>query len=268
MGSADLTGRYETIVYERTSTEYGDIATITLDRPALRNAIDAAMIRELGDVLDAVADDADLEAMVIVGAGDRAFAAGADIAQLKTRTRNDALLRINAALFRRLEDQPIPTIAAVRGYCLGGGNELAMACDIRIAGENARFGQPEVGLGIMAGAGAVQRLPKLVGLGRAKELMMTGRIIDAREAERIGLVNRVVPDEQVLDAARETAAAIARQGTLAVRLTKLALNASARAHPGFETLDVLGQAVLFETDDKHQRMQAFLDKKARKAPKE
>ena len=129
----------------------------------------------------------------------------------------------------------------------------------------AAFGrQPEVGLGIIAGAGAIQRLPKLVGMGRAKELLFTGRIIDAAEADRIGLVNRVVPDDQVEAAAMETAAQIARQGALAVRMSKLAVNASARAHPAFEAIDVLGQAVLFESEDKHARMQAFLDKKAHK----
>ena len=259
---------YQTVQFERTATDHGEIATITLDRPERRNAIDAAMIRELDDILDSVATDPDLKAIILTGAGEKAFAAGADIAQLKARGRHDALLRINAGLFRRLEDQPIPTIAAVRGYCLGGGCELALACDMRIAGTSAQFGQPEVGLGIMAGAGAVQRLPALVGLGRAKELLMTGRIIDAVEAERIGLVNRVVPDDQLMTEARALAESVARQGTLAVRVSKLALNASARAHPGFETLDVLGQAVLFESEDKHQRMQAFLDRKTRKAAKE
>ena len=266
---ADLVG-YETVTFERDATERGDgeIGTITLNRPEARNAIDAEMIRELGHILDSVAHDDRVKALVITGAGGKAFAAGADIAQLKDRGRADALARINAALFRRLEDQPIPTIAAIRGFCLGGGNELAMACDMRVAGKSAKLGQPEVGLGIMAGAGAVQRLPLLVGLGRAKELLMTGRIIDAAEAERIGLVNRVVPDDEVLTSARALAEEVARQGGLAVRLSKLALNASARANPAFETLDVLGQAVLFETSDKHQRMQAFLDRKARKAPKE
>ena len=266
---ADLVG-YETVTFERDATERGDgeIGTITLNRPEARNAIDAEMIRELGHILDSVAHDDRVKALVITGAGGKAFAAGADIAQLKDRGRSDALDRINAALFRRLEDQPIPTIAAIRGFCLGGGNELAMACDMRVAGESAKLGQPEVGLGIMAGAGAVQRLPLLVGLGRAKELLMTGRIINAAEAERIGLVNRVVPDDDVLTSARALAEEVARQGGLAVRLSKLALNASARANPAFETLDVLGQAVLFETSDKHQRMQAFLDRKARKAPKE
>ena len=259
---------YQAVVFERTTTEHGEICTITLNRPDQRNAIDATMIRELGTILDTIDGDLGVKALIITGAGGKAFAAGADIAQLKARDRHDALQRINAALFRRLEDQPVPTIAAIRGFCLGGGNELAMACDVRIAGETAKLGQPEVSLGIMAGAGAVQRLPRLVGLGRAKELLLTGRLIDAHEAERIGLVNRVVPDDEVLDAARALAQEIARQGGLAVRLSKLALNASARAHPAFETLDVLGQAVLFETDDKHRRMQAFLDKRVRKAAKE
>ncbi len=259
---------YQTVLFERTATDNGDIATITLNRPEQRNAIDASMVRELHAVLDSVADDHTLKAIVLTGAGDRAFAAGADIAQLKDRDRYDALQRINAALFRRLEDQPIPTVAAVRGYCLGGGCELAMACDLRVAGDGAKFGQPEVSLGIMAGAGAVQRLPQLVGLGRAKELLMTGRIIDALEAERIGLINRVTLDDRVLAEAMTLAGEIAKNGTLAVRVSKLALNASARANPAFETLDVLGQAMLFETEDKHDRMQAFLDRKAKKgAPK-
>ena len=255
---------YATILLERVEVEGGVVAKVTLNRPEVRNAINLEMIQDLGRVIDEVNADPEVRALVLTGAGGKAFAAGADIAQLKERGMQDALQRINAALFRRLEEQPLPAIAAVRGYALGGGCELAMACDLRIAGESAKFGQPEVGLGIIAGAGAIQRLPKLVGMGRAKELLFTGRIIDAAEADRIGLVNRVVPDDQVEAAAMETAAQIARQGALAVRMSKLAVNASARAHPAFEAIDVLGQAVLFESEDKHARMQAFLDKKAHK----
>lgn len=258
---------YETLLYDRVEVDGGIVAKVTLNRPEVRNAINIEMVEDLGRVLDALAEDPEARAIVLTGAGEKAFAAGADIAQLKERGAQDALRRINAALFRRLEDHPLPSIAAIRGYALGGGCELAMACDIRIAGAGAKLGQPEVGLGIIAGAGAIQRLPKLVGLGRAKELLFTGRIIDAAEAERIGLVNRVVEDEAVLDAALETASMIAKQGALAVKVSKMAVNASARSNPAFEAVDVLGQAVLFESEDKHSRMQAFLDRKAKKGSK-
>lgn len=258
---------YETLLYDRVEVDGGIVAKVTLNRPDVRNAINLEMIQDLGRLLDQLAGDQDVRALVLVGAGEKAFAAGADISQLKERGVEDALRRINAALFRRLEDHPLPSIAAIRGYALGGGCELAMACDIRVAGEGAKLGQPEVGLGIIAGAGAIQRLPKLVGLGRAKELLFTGRIIDAAEAEQIGLVNRVVPDAAVLDAALETASMIAKQGALAVKVSKMAVNASARSNPAFESVDVLGQAVLFESEDKHRRMQAFLDRKLNKGAK-
>lgn len=252
---------YTTILYDTEVTEHGTVVSLTLNRPEVRNAIGAQMIEDLGRALDAIAADDSVRAVIVSGAGGKAFAAGADIAELKERNRGDALRRINAALFRRLEDQPVPVIAAIQGYALGGGCELAMACDLRIAGQSAKLGQPEVGLGILPGAGAIQRLPRLVGLGRARELIYTGRIIDAVEAERIGLVNRVVPDDQVLNEAKALALSIAKQGALAVRISKLALNAAGRPSPAFETLDVLGQAILFESEEKHARMAAFLEKK-------
>lgn len=256
---------YETVRLEREETETGVIAHVTLNRPDVRNAINLQMIKDLGSIIDELAEDDRVRVAILSGEGGKAFAAGADIAQLKERGTGDALRKINAALFRRWEDQPIPTIAAIRGWALGGGCELAMSCDLRVAGEGSKLGQPEVGLGILPGAGAVQRLPRLVGLGRAKELIFTGRIITAAEAEKIGLVNRVVPDEEVLTSARELALEIAKQGSLAVRISKLALNASGRPNPAFESLDAIGQAVCFESEDKHQRMQAFLDRKKSKA---
>lgn len=256
---------FETLRFEREDIgNHGAIGVITLDRPEVRNAIDAAMIRELHAVLDEAAESPELKALVIQSASEKAFAAGADISELETRGVQDALSRINAGLFRRLEEHRLPSVAAVNGYALGGGCELAMACDIRIAGEDAKFGQPEVGLGILPGAGAIQRLPRLVGLGRAKELILTGRIIDAAEAERIGLVSRVVPNAELSASARETASSIAKQGSLAVQLSKMALNAAGRPHPSFETVDVLAQAVAFESSDKAERMRAFLDRKKSK----
>ncbi len=257
---------WTTVRYERLGGEGGGAAVVrvTLDRPHVRNAIDLEMVKELGRVLDAVEADPDVGAILITGAGGRAFAAGADIRELLERKAEDAFRRYNAALFRRIEEQPVPVIAAIAGYALGGGCELALACDLRIAADNARLGQPEVGLGIVPGAGALQRLPGLVGLGRAKDLVLTGRIVEAAEAERIGLVDRVVPaarlDEEALAVARQ----IASHGQLAVRVSKLALNAAGRPNPSFETLDVLGQALCFDSDDKRARMQAFLDRRQRR----
>lgn len=243
----------------------GEIGTIVLNRPEVRNAIDLETIEALHRVLDELQSAGDFRALVLKGAGTEAFAAGADISQLIERGAEEAFRRINAGLFRRLEDQAVPTIAAVRGYALGGGCELAMACDMRIAAADAQMGQPEVGLGIIPGAGAIQRLPALVGLGMAKELILSGRLVDAEEAARIGLVNRVVPVEALEAETQSLAERIAKQGPLAVRVSKMALNASARPNPAFETLDVMGQAMCFDSEDKRARMQAFLDRKKKKS---
>lgn len=251
----------ETLRLERRAVSGGEVAIVTLHRPEARNAINKQMIDELSQVLETLAHDGQTRALIITGAGEKAFAAGADIAELKARDHKDALRRINSSLFRRIEEHPLPSIAAIRGFALGGGCELAMACDIRVAGESARFGQPEVGLGIIAGAGAVQRLPRLVGVGRAKELLLTGRVIDAQEADRIGLVNRVVADELVLETAIEIGERIALQAPLAVEVTKMAVNAAAGTSIPYDSLDVLGQAMLFDSADKHARMGAFLDKR-------
>jgi enoyl-CoA hydratase len=241
------------------------VAVLTLNAPERRNAIDLEMVQALHRNLDALLEEPDLTAIVLTGAGEKAFAAGADIAQLKERTARDALAAINSSLFKRVEDFPVPVIAAIRGWCLGGGCELAIACDLRVAGASARLGQPEVSLGIIPAAGATYRLPRLVGLGRARELVYTGRIVDAAEAERIGLVNRVVPDEEVLDAALALAREIAHNGPLAVRLAKASMNALARPNEQMAmTVESSLQAVLFDSADKHDRMQAFLEKRAKK----
>jgi len=240
--------------------EESGVAVVTLNRPDKRNAIDLAVVEALHAALDDLAARPETRALVLTGAGDKAFAGGADIRQLRDRSRDDAFLGINARLFQKVEDFPWPTIAAVRGFALGGGCELAMACDLRVAGAGARFGQPESNLGILAGAGATFRLARLVGLGRAKDLLLTGRIVDAAEAERIGLVSRVVPDEEVLAAATELARTVAARAPLAQRLTKLAANTAARGGDPM-VVDVLAQAVLFESDDKREGMDAFLEKR-------
>ncbi|MHC5066175.1 MAG: enoyl-CoA hydratase/isomerase family protein, partial [Planctomycetota bacterium] len=178
----------------------GDLATITLNAEAKRNAIDLAMVQSLHARLDELADDRQLAAIILTGAGEKAFAAGADIGQLRERRAADAMAAINSGLFKRIEDFAVPVIAAIKGYALGGGCELAIACDLRVAGRSAKMGQPEVGLGIIPAAGGCYRLPRLIGLGRARELVYTGKIIDAEESLRIGLIDRLVDDDQVLTA--------------------------------------------------------------------
>ncbi len=237
------------------------VLCITLCRPAARNAINREMVRELESALSEAANNSDVLAIVITGAGET-FASGADIAELRERRRSDAWQRINSHLFRLVELQPQPTIAAVRGYALGGGCELALACDLRIAGESAIFGQPEVSLGIIPGAGATYRLPRVVGQAWARELIFTGRRIDALTAHRIGLVNRVVPDEDVIAESMSLGRTIAAQSPLAVRLAKQCLNAAAgRGDSALMALEATTQAVLFEDDDKERRMTAFLERK-------
>jgi enoyl-CoA hydratase len=235
------------------------IAVITLNRPEARNAINLEMVNELHAALDRLARDGTTRALILTGAGKAAFASGADIRELRERRAADALRGINSSLFLEVERFPLPTIAAVNGYALGGGCELALSCDLRISAESARFGQPEVGLGIIPAAGATYRLPRIVGAGRARELILTGRIIDADEALQIGLVNRVVPDDRVIEEARSTALLIARKGPLALRAAKLALQASLYGTDPGHDAERLAQAILFESDDKREGTTAFLE---------
>jgi enoyl-CoA hydratase/carnithine racemase len=198
--------------------------------------------------------------LILHGAGGKAFVAGADISELLARNVDDALLAINATVFQLLEDFPWPVIAAIQGYALGGGCELALACDIRLASPDAQLGQPEVRLGIIPGAGAPHRLTRTVGPGLARELIFTGRLVAAEEALRIGLVNRVVPAP--LDAAREMVRDILKNSPMAVRLAKVALNAAVNTVDRRSTMvEYLSQGILFESDDKKKRMTAFLEKK-------
>lgn len=240
----------------------GDIAVVTLNAPGKRNAIDLEMVQGLHAALDDLLASDDVSVLVLTGAGDQAFAAGADIAQLKERRGRDALAAINAAIFKRIDDFPVPSIAAIKGFALGGGCELAIACDLRVAGRSAKMGQPEVSLGIIPAAGGTYRLPRLVGLGKARELIYTGRIIDADECLRIGLVNDVVDDDQVMNRAMELAGEIAGRGRLAVRMAKATMNALSRpGEAAAVSMESIAQAMLFDSQDKHDRMQAFLDRK-------
>lgn len=251
---------YELISLTR-DPEDARLAIITLKRSDVKNAINKAMVAELTRAFDALREAADTGCVIITGEGPD-FAAGADIAELRERKALESLAAINSALFAKIENFPVPVIAAIRGYALGGGCELTLACDIRIASETAQFGQPEVNLGIIPAAGGTQRLPRIVGLGRAKELVLTGAVIDAQEAYRIGLANKLVPDADLMQAARKMALTIIKKGPLAVRMAKAALNQSSRV--GLDSglaFESTAQAILFESDDKMKRMTDFLEKK-------
>lgn len=238
------------------------IATLTVDRPSVKNALNLETVNELHRALDELAADADAGVLVITGAGETSFVSGADINDIRARTRDDGLAAINSSLFAKLDRFPKPVIAAINGYALGGGCELALACDIRVAADSAKFGQPELGLGIIPGAGATQRLPRIVGLGWAKHLVLTGEIIDAKQALEIGLVSAIMPASQLQLRARELAKRILRQGPLAARLAKLSLNASARVDLDSGLLvETLAQAICYASEDKQEGTTAFLEKR-------
>ena len=236
------------------------IATLTIDRPDVKNALDLETVAQVRAALRAV--EADAGVVIITGAGESAFVSGADINDIRARGRDDGLAAINSSLFAEIERFPRPTIAAVNGYALGGGCELALACDLRIAADTAKFGQPELGLGIIPGAGATQRLPRIIGMGRAKHLILTGEVIDAKQALEIGLVTAIAPPGQLQIRARELAKRVLRQGPLAARLAKVALNASARVDMDSGLLiETLAQAICYASDDKREGTAAFLEKR-------
>lgn len=243
---------YETLLVE----EREDRVVVTLHRPEARNAISGRMIAELHEVCGLL--EADPKLLLLTGHG-RVFAGGADIAELLRRGRDDALQGINSRLFERVRRLPMPTLAAVDGWALGGGAELSYACDLRIAGPDAVFGNPETGLGILAAAGACWRLPELVGESIAKQVLLAGRNLDAAAALAAGLVIDVVPAEKLLDEAHALLDRMARSSATALRLTKLVVDAPG-AHP---VADDLAQAVLFEGQDKKERMTRFLEKRSR-----
>lgn len=237
------------------------LAIVTLRRPAVKNAINKAMVTELHHVFDSLRDGADVGCVILEHEG-ADFAAGADIAELRDRKALESLAAINNALFNKIENFPAPVIAAIRGFALGGGCELALACDLRVGGQSAKMGQPEVNLGIIPAAGGTQRLPRVVGLGRAKEMVLTGAILDAAECHRIGLLNRVAPDADVANETHKLAHSILKKGPLAIRMAKAALNQSSRM--GMDSglvFESVAQALLFESEDKQKRMSEFLDKK-------
>jgi enoyl-CoA hydratase len=240
------------------------VARLTINRPDKKNALNLALVRRLGRALEDLREDAAIRCVIITGSAGT-FVAGADIAELRERRAAESLAGINSSLFRLIEEFPWPVIAAIEGFALGGGMELAMACDIRIAAETARFGQPELNLGILPAAGGMHRLPALVGMGVAKDLVLTGRIVDAPEALRIGLVSRVVPAESLAAESLSMAHSIADKAPLASKLAKSIMNALGRVRPDTAfALETSAQAVLFESDEKMRRMTEFIERKGRR----
>lgn len=238
--------------------EHDDRVVLRLNRPEVRNAIDQATVTALHAACDALERQPRI-ALLIGSPG--VFAAGADIAQLRDRRRRDALAGINSGIFDRIHRLPMPTIALVDGFALGGGAELAYAADFRIGTPTTTIGNPEPGLGIMAAAGGTWRLRELVGEPLAKEILLSGRILNAEEAVAVRLLNDVVVADDLEAAGHRLADKIAAQAALAVRLTKSAFHAPRDAHP---LIDNVAQAVLFETEDKHERMTAFLQRREEK----
>lgn len=251
---------FNTLLVERSD----GIATVTLNRPKALNAINREMTRELAQVAEECERDPAVRVVIITGAGDRAFLAGADISEFQGVTPLEALgfsQRIQA-LYTRIERLPQPTIAAVNGFALGGGCELTQVCDLVIASETARFGQPEVNLGILPGAGGTQRLARLVGRHRAKEICLTGDMLDAHEAYRIGLVNRVVPPDRLMAEARAVAERLREKSAATLRLIKEAID------EGYDlaleaglAVEAKAWAIAFATEDRTEGVAAFLEKR-------
>ncbi|MGW6505832.1 enoyl-CoA hydratase/isomerase family protein [Nonomuraea angiospora] len=227
-----------------------------LNRPEVRNAIDRELVTRLHEACAAVEEEP--RVVLLTGEGST-FAAGADIAQLRERDLYDALRGINSKLFERIHRLPMPTVALLDGYALGGGAELAYACDFRIGTPATRIGNPETGLGILAAAGAAWRLAELVGEPLAKEILLAGRVLTAEEAHAVRLLNEVVEPGELLAAGHRLADRITARAPLATRLTKAVFHAPRGAHP---FVDDVAQAVLFETEEKHMRMTAFLERRS------
>src|SRR4030095_15223973 len=250
---------YETLRLDR----QGRVAIITINRPDKRNALNIKTREEGAALLDQLREDDSVGVVVFTGAGDKAFIAGADIGEFAGRTAiTQREVMTSRSLFTAIDTFPKPIIAMINGYCLGGGCELALACDIRIASENASFGQPEINLGIIPGGGGTQRLTRLVGEGKAMEMILTGEIIDASTAFTIGLVNHVVPADQLQSKTMEIANRIAEKSPLALRLAKEAVKLASRSNldEGLRReVDLF--ALCFSTEDKDEGVSAFLEKR-------
>ncbi len=242
----------------------GNVAVAAIDRPKALNALNSEVLEDLNTLLDGIEADSEIRVLILTGSGEKAFVAGADIGEMSalTKAEGEAFGKKGNDVFRRLETLPIPTVAAVNGYALGGGCELSMACDIRICSETAVFGQPETGLGITPGFGGTQRLSRLVGPGMAKQLIYSAKNIKADEALRIGLVNAVYPQEELMAQAEKLAETIARNAPIAVRACKRAINEGLEL-PMDEAIALEEKLFgsCFETEDQKEGMTAFLEKR-------
>ena len=240
------------------------IAVVTINRPKALNALNSETLSELLNLFTEIEGRADIKVLILTGSGEKAFVAGADISEMVSKSvkesREMSLLAFE--VFQKLENMPKATIAAVNGFALGGGCEIAMACDIRVAAENAKFGQPETGLGVIPGFGGTQRLPRLVGKGRAKELIFTNDMVDAQEAYRIGLANKVVPAAELLETCKTMAGKIMSKGSFATQLSKEAINQGMDVDlvNGIK-LEANLWGVAFATEDRKEGMAAFLEKR-------
>lgn len=244
----------------------GHVGVVTIDRPDALNALSSQVLRDLSDVLDLVELNEEIYVVVLTGAG-RSFVAGADIGFMRCfdAVKAKAFSDLGNQLFLRIENFTKPIIAVINGFALGGGCELSMACDIRLASDKAKFGQPEVGLGIPPGFGGTQRLPRLVGSAKAMELILTARVIGAQEAEQIGLVNAVYPADELMAKALSMADTIAAQAQVAVRISKQCIRRGIQADISTAaTYEGLAFAMCFDTEDQKEGMGAFLEKRAEK----
>ena len=253
--------KFEFITYER---EPNNIGILTINRPNVLNALNWDTLGELREFLEDVMPKEELKALIITGAGEKAFVAGADIAQMNEMKERDFQDYVDYAhrVYELIENEPCPSIAAINGYALGGGCELALACDIRIASEKARLGFPEVKLGIFPGWGGTQRVTRVLGLGKTKELVFTGDMVNAEEALRIGLVERVVPHAEIMNEAKKLAGEIAKRGPIAVRLSKTAINAGSEMDlQKALLLEKTLVSLCFDSQDRIEGMKAFLEKR-------
>jgi enoyl-CoA hydratase len=243
----------------------GRVATVTLNRPEALNAFSSEVLRELLAVLTDLGHDKDVGAVILTGAGEKAFAAGADIREMQDKTPDEARLfsELGQTVTTMIERMPQPVIAAVNGFALGGGCEAALACDVRLCSENARFGQLEINLGIIPGWGGTQRLARLCGSGFAREIIYTGRMLDAQEALRWGLVNAVYPQAELMPKAREMAQTIAGKSGLMIQYAKMCLSrALDQDLAGGLRMEAYLFGLAFASEDQKEGMGAFLEKRA------
>ena len=251
---------YENIVYE---TKEG-IATITFNRPKALNALNGALLSELSMALDTIAADEDIRVLILTGAGDKSFVAGADISELATfdSLKAKSFARIGHDIVNKLQLLPITVIAAVNGFALGGGTEIAISCDFIYASENAKFGQPEINLGVIPGFGGTQRLPRLIGTSMAKELIFTGKMISAAEALQLGLVNKVVSQDKLVDEVMKTAGLIASKGKVSLREAKQAVNKGMNVDLATGcSIEIDAFALCYASPDAKEGTAAFLEKR-------